>query len=70
MAEIKATGEMAIDINTIINNLNAKLDAASSEESNPLQNLDHADDLLCSPCSGTSVNIYDDASMIKHTHTE
>lgn len=70
MAEIEAAGEMAIDIDTIVNNLNAELDAALSEEGNPLQNPDHADDLLRSPLSGTSINIYDDASVIEHTHTE
>lgn len=74
MAEIEATGEIVVDLDVIAADLEAELDAASSEEGNTLHNTTQAADpestsLLDTPRSDTVANVYDDVSVLELART-
>ncbi|SYW86271.1 uncharacterized protein UBRO2_05991 [Ustilago bromivora] len=70
MAEIEATGEIVVYLDAITADLEAELDAVSSEEGNILHNLTQTADpesmsLLETPRSDTAANVYDDVSVLE-----
>ncbi|KAJ1585616.1 hypothetical protein NDA12_000079 [Ustilago hordei] len=74
LAEIEATGEIVVDLDVIAADLEAELDAVSSEEGNTSHNMTQAAypesmSLLDTPHSDTVANMYDGISVLELART-